>query len=308
MKMVTKHMSDICEVILPAGWVRAEGFEYALKSSGGPHDKLLTQIRFPSTCRVMVDAGVRILSLANQLCSKGCPVKLIFEGENNGAQGYLIRANFFEELSPFIVVEPSPSENTFTIGSNSNLVEFKRISPGKEASKNTLVAALVHSLRATLKPEQTRNGLLTAAGTIFSELIQNIYDHSQTSIDGHVALQVYERGNIVRVVVSDSGVGLLSTLRPAIISTGYSNLPDADLLSIMFREGLSRNGPLRGDGIKACAKFALDLKAQIQVRLPNSSISFNPSYGGFQAVNAVLTSHLPLLWGTHFSFTFPLDN
>jgi anti-sigma regulatory factor (Ser/Thr protein kinase) len=45
-----------------------------------------------------------------------------------------------------------------------------------------------------------------AAWTIFTELIDNVFSHSQTPLDGYAALQVYARGNIVKVAVSDSGL------------------------------------------------------------------------------------------------------
>jgi hypothetical protein len=301
-------MNEIYDLVLPNDWIGAARFESILKRTGNPHKSPVIQIRVPVKCRIMVDAGIRLLSLINQLSSECCSVKVIFEGENNDAWGYLTRANFFAELSPLVNVEPIPLPNLFPEGSNSNLVEFKRIDPKGDSSKDTTAKTLIKSLGSSLKPEQTKNSLLTAAGTIFSELIQNIYDHSKAPIDGYAALQVYGKAKKVQVVVSDSGLGLLNTLRPTLTFTKYDGLSDTDLITAIFTEGLSSKGPDRGNGIKACADFAWRLKAPIELRLPNSSISFRPTTNGFQAVNAALTSNLPLLWGTHFSFSFPLDN
>ncbi len=306
--MVIENTSEIFELVLPNDWVDAEKFENALKRTGNPHEKSITCIRIPVSCKIMVDAGIRLLSLVNQLCSECCAVKLIFEGENNDAWGYLTRANFFSELSPLITVEPIPQPNIFPEGSNSNLVEFKRISPNTDSTKDNTAKTLVKSLEASLNPEQTKNSILTAAGTIFSELIQNIYDHSRSTLNGYAALQVYGKGKKVQVVVSDSGLGLLTTLRPTLKFTKYDGFSDTDLITAIFTEGLSSKGSGRGNGIKASADFAWKLKAPIELRLPTSSISFRPSTDGFQAVNALLKPNLPLLWGTHFSFTFLLDN
>jgi hypothetical protein len=52
------------------------------------------------------------------------------------------------------------------------------------------------------------------------------------------------------VAVSDSGLGIMQTLRPA-LSAEFSNLvglSDTDLLVEVFREGLSRHGRLRTHG------------------------------------------------------------
>ena len=50
--------------------------------------------------------------------------------------------------------------------------------------------------------------------TIFAELIQNIFDHSGTQLDGYAALQVYQGGNKVSVAVSDSGRGIMDCTAP----------------------------------------------------------------------------------------------
>ena len=53
-----------------------------------------------------------------------------------------------------------------------------------------------------------------ATWTIFCELIDNIFSHSETQLNGYAALQSYQRGQRLRVAVSDSGLGIMETLRP----------------------------------------------------------------------------------------------
>jgi len=67
--------------MFPAQWVNAGKFEKALRESGGPHDASVFEVTFyfPNGCKVMVDAAIRILSLANQLASTTRRVSLEFE-------------------------------------------------------------------------------------------------------------------------------------------------------------------------------------------------------------------------------------
>ncbi len=58
---------------------------------------------------------------------------------------------------------------------------------------------------------------------MFSELVGNVYEHSRTQLDGYAVLQVYKNGNSARIAVSDSGDGLLNTLRPS-LPTHYPRL------------------------------------------------------------------------------------
>lgn len=78
----------------------------------------------------MVDAAVRLLSLANQLVARGLQISLVFDGESNDAMSYLNRANFFTCLSPLVQVtpeRPDPAYAALYQGNSKNLVEFKFI-------------------------------------------------------------------------------------------------------------------------------------------------------------------------------------
>ena len=56
-----------CKVEFPATWVDATKFDLALRSSGGPHESrdAIVLFIFPTNCKIMVDAAIRLLSLAN---------------------------------------------------------------------------------------------------------------------------------------------------------------------------------------------------------------------------------------------------
>ena len=147
-----------------------------------------------------------------------------------------------------------------------------------------------------------------AAWTIFAELIDNVFAHSQTPLDGYAALQTYQGGNRLSVAVSDSGLGIMETLRPALQHElpRLTGLSDLALLVEVFRLGLSRHGADRGCGLKGCAAKAMKFNASLDVRLPHQRILLMPAQGAYRANTAHCYDQLPLLWGTHIGFDFSL--
>ena len=153
-----------------------------------------------------------------------------------------------------------------------------------------------------------RAELSGAAWTIFAELIDNVFSHSSTLVDGYAALQCYSAGKRLSVAVSDSGLGIMETLRPALRTENprLAALSDIDLLVEIFRDGISRHGPDRGCGLKGSAAKAIKFNAELDVRLPNQRVLLTPARGIYQPNTAYCYQDLPLVWGTHVGFTFRL--
>lgn len=259
----------------------------------------------------MVDAAVRLLSLANQLNATTRRVKLDFEEGEAGTMGYLNRMGFFDHLAPEI--EVLPSRPTFSgaaayRGTNSELVEIARINP-KNRDQN-LPTRLSKAVAASLHKHPDAQHIEGAIWTVFAELIDNVFSHSSTVLDGYAAMQLYKRGHSLQVVVSDSGTGIMHTLRPSLQSQAPSlaQVSDTDLLVEMFRQGISRHGPDRGCGLKGCAEKAMKYKASLGVRLPQSRTTLVPADGAYKPNIAYCHTDLPLIWGTHISFKFELDS
>ena len=224
--------------------------------------------------------------------------------------GYLNRMGFFEALSNQVEVHPywpQASKAKRYRGTNSDLVEIARISP-VSIDKN-LPSRLTDTLiRACIRRSDVKS-LEHAAYTVFAELIQNIYDHSATDLEGYAALQLYRNRNSLRVAVSDSGVGITETLRPALDAHAPSlrHLSDIELLAEVFRQGISRHGADRGCGLRGSARQALKFHAQLDVRLPKCRVLLIPSPDGYRRSTAYCYNNLPQLWGTHIAFQFSLD-
>lgn len=300
-----------CQICFPGQWITASKFETALRRSSGPHDSNSYEVafEFPEGCKIMVDPAIRLLSLVNQLISTTKRVCLDFEEGEAGTMGYLNRMGFFDHLASAVDVRPErPAYSMAELhrGGNSALVEIARIN--KDARDDELPNRLTGALMRSCQNRPDAKELEGAAWLIFCELIDNVFAHSETQLDGYAALQVYPGGNKLSVAVSDSGVGIMRTLRPA-LSTEFPrlvHLSDTSLLVEVFRQGLSRHGPDRGCGLKGSAAKAIKFEATLDVRLPNHRVLLEPSRGTYQPNTAYCYEGLPLLWGTHISFGFGL--
>lgn len=258
----------------------------------------------------MTDTIVRLLSLLNQLDHCSRRVTLDFETDDSSTLGYLNRIGFFDHLSSQVVVlpeRPPISGAKIYKGNNPGVVEIARINP--KARDQSLLSQLTGAIKRACKKRSDVTELEAAAWTIFAELIDNVFSHSKTPLDGYAALQVYPKGNCLKVAVSDSGLGILETLRPALKSENprLHALTDIDLLVEVFRNGISRHGADRGCGLKGSAVKAIKFKADLDVRLPTSRVFLIPGKDGYAPNTAYCYRDLPLIWGTHICFTFQLD-
>jgi hypothetical protein len=299
-------------VEFPAKWIDAAVLETALGSGPGPHRSMESSVLFsiPAGAALMVDAGVRLLSLLNQLHHIGKRVTLEFCREDTSTYDYLNRIGFFDELHPGVGVRPERpmySAATRYHGANRGLVEIVRLVPGQidRDIPTRLEKALVGSIR-----DGHRQQLVAAAAyDLFSELIGNVDDHSRTQVSGYAVLQVYKNG--ARIAVSDSGEGLLDTLRPSLPEhfPHFQRLGPTDLLIYALRNGgLSCKGRGRGGGgLKRCADHALKLQANLEIRLSDYSLRLKAKHRGLRKTDARTVENMPLLWGTHVVFDFRLD-
>lgn len=256
----------------------------------------------------MIDACARLLSLANQLAHCGRQVTFEFEEGLDGAMGYLDRIRFFEQLAASVVVVPEPPVQSAGLRyqrRNPELLEFRAISPSRR--DRNLPQQLADAIAEACSGRADRRPLGHATYTVFAELIDNIFEHSETEVDGYAAVQAYHGGGEVWVAVSDSGRGILETVRPALQSSMLRRLSDPELIVHMFNEGLSRFGAQRGCGLHQCAEHALKYRAHLLLRLPTSGLELVPGDGRYVPNKAYIQTGLPLLWGTHIVFQFRLD-
>lgn len=298
-----------CTLELPTGWVNAWTFEKALMRCGDALGGMFTTIiiKIPVGCKLMIDVIIRLLSFCNQAIACTKRVRLEFAGET---MGYLNRIGFFDHLAPAAEVSPyRPFFSGAAIyrGGNRGLVEIERFSRNNAVEPN-LVPRLVAAVERGCVARPDVKQIADAMFSIFGELVKNVYDHSQTSLDAYAALQTYPQGNRLTVAVSDSGIGIMRSLRPALRDIRWGNLSDVDLLVEIFREGISSQPEdKRGLGLKSSARHAIGFKADLDVRLLNQRVLLKPSNNEYQPNMAYSQEQLPLLWGTHIAFSLKLD-
>jgi hypothetical protein len=251
-----------------------------------------------------------LLSLVNQLDASTRRVRLDFVEGEAGTMGYLNRMGFFDNLARSVEVSPARPKVSRAVRfarRNADLVEIATIKRGPR--DDDLPERLASAVARACGARKDVDELKGAAWMIFAELIDNIYSHSETPLEAFAALQVYPGGERLKVAVSDSGLGIMTTLRPALRAEfpKLAALSDLDLLVEIFRQGISRHGADRGCGLKGSAAKAIKFKADLDVRLPNSRVLLTPSAGNYQPNVAHCYDQLPLLWGTHIAFDFRLN-
>ncbi len=298
-------------VLLSKGWVAGSEFEQALRQTHKIDSTSLEKpesflFRFPPSCKIMVDAAVRLLSFANQRVAQGQQVTLLFEGQRHEAMNYLNRANFFALLAEQVQVQPhrpDTSEVKRYQGQNRGLVEFRSIHPLHNQQDDDIPGQLTKALETAMEKRPDMGYFRHTAYTTFAELVNNIYGHSQTVLSGFAALQVYQQGGRVLVVVSDSGIGLLTTLRPKLMSP--TPLNDTETLRQLFQGTLTWKHGGAGQGLEECGMRALKLSGSVTIRLETCSVYLTSSDS--RSMRAAYQEHLVPLAGTHICFSFPLD-
>lgn len=298
-------------IVFHEQWVNSQAFEMSLVNGAAPYGADTTHVAFeiPIGCRIMVDTGVRMLSLANQLRCANKQITLDFKGDVAGSYSYLNRIGFFDHLDPHIEVLPAwPALSIASLyrGKSVRLVEIEKINP--DHKDQTLPSRLADALDEAVRHRPDHESLSFAAFTVLSELTDNIFQHSSTHLDGYAVLQVYKRG--VKVAVSDSGKGIIDTLRPSLQSEfpRLRKMTDTELVVEAFKTGLSRHGRGRGCGLKRSAQQAIKYNATLDVRLPTCRVFLEPSKDGYIPTKAYCYENIPLIWGTHICFDFRLDN
>lgn len=296
-------------------WITQEHFERSLLKHGSPldcgHGHIVLKI--PKERKVLFCAAARILALANQLAKVKALVELDFS-ENTDALSYLKRAYFFERLDKTIKVlprRPATFKSQIFKANNANLVELLPIDA--QSDENV--------------PERFKLSFAQAFGdlhanklhTMFGELIGNAEEHSETVIPGFAGLQSYRMKGSTSIVavVSDSGKGICSTLRPALdrhypeIAAQFPKSLEASdaklIIHAMRKGGLSQRGKNKGGaGLNRSSWQAESLNATVSIRQEDFSVTL--TYKNEDLYKLSWRLDLPKLHGTHIVVEFNLTN
>ncbi|HHC6614285.1 TPA: ATP-binding protein [Vibrio parahaemolyticus] len=301
-----------------SSWIDEIVFEDQFCSSGCLLSSTITKcvIRFPEKCKILLIAGARIIALANQAVFHGKSIELDFT-KCPSTKNYLDRLGFFDHLNSKVTVLPSrPTESKAKQynGNSENLVEIASINLDHfdySLPKNLTKRFAFHA----------GDDYYQSAFTIFSELIGNVQEHSETPLPGFAALQLYKgKRRHIQTVISDNGLGIAATLKPN-LSKHYPDLfkklkldhinTDIDLVRRTLTEGgLSQfgsnpDGAARGLGIKRAQSSAAKYDAEVVVRQPTFELKIVYKNGGLFKI--VEKRDLSRINGTQVCFDFYLD-
>lgn len=296
-------------------WITQDHFERSLAKHGSPlecgHGHIILKI--PKERKVLFCAAARILALANQLAKVKRIVELDFS-ESPETLSYLKRAYFFERLDKSIKVLPRRPASLKAVelkANNEKLVELLPIVAGGEENV----------------PERFKFSFAAAFGdlhanklhTVLGELIGNVEEHSETTIPGFAGLQSYNRKGSTSIVavVSDSGRGICSTLRPALtehypeVAAQFPETLEASnaklIIHAMRKGGLSQRGKgAGGAGLNRSSGQAESLDATVSIRQEDFSVTL--TYQNQDLYKHSWNLGLPKLLGTHIVFEFNLTD
>lgn len=292
-------------------WMDCNSFEDSLLNSETLLHENNNDIYFvvPENCKILLDAAARFLALCNQFSNRGNAVTIDFS-DCKETLGYFNRIGFIDHLDSKIVILPErPIDSSAIIykGNNDAVVEFGALNPHEVDKQlvNQLTNCFVH---------QSNDKFEAAAFTVFSELIGNVSEHSETPIPGFAALQKYGgKRDHIQTVISDSGLGIVETLKPALqehYPVIYKNLKSGDfdiqlVINLLTKGGISRFGAGRGLGFKSSREQTIKFDAKLSVRQKNFSVCIEYKDGEIDNVRKKI--NLQPIYGTHLCFDFFVD-
>ena len=312
--------SSVLRITFPeTEWLTTDQFESTLCAVDSPLESSHTDvlIQFAKQTSLLIDTIARLLALCNQLAAAGKSVKLDLANCRN-TRTYLDRVGFFDQLDSDIVVlpnRPSTSSAATYRGSSDKMLEVVAIDL-KDPRDDSILRGLRERLDKAIVSENP-----VRAHTILGELFDNIHEHSSSPIPGFAALQVYGKGPRpnIRTVFSDSGAGIVGTLRPTltreqILSFERSGKdPRVALIEYIFSHGkLSRFDAAksgRGLGLKRAGELANQfnnsVKGSITVRQDTFEVTIQLHSDRFVFSHRL---NLHKLSGTHICFNMFLTN
>ncbi len=304
----------------PVSWMTQDHFEDALSERGNPFDGTYKSavVTFPKDCSLMMVAIARMLSLLNQLSSKNIAVTIDFS-KSKKTSSFLNRSGFFDLLHQDIIVLPSRPEPGSSAAvkyqdNSHSLVEFGAIELN---STDAEIGQLIQRLGKRFVTAASKD-YFQIITTVFAEFIHNVKEHSDSRIPGFAALQSYNgQKKHIQTVISDSGVGLVATLR-ATLKENYPYLDaqfpvgsphsDVGLVKHVFSNGrISCHGSKggRGLGFESSRKQASKNEALLIIR--QTTFSIEQRYKDGNLLSSKVRNDLSFISGTHICFDFFID-
>lgn len=228
----------------------------------------------------------------------GCRIRLEFT--DDGAGGFLPRIGFFDVLGPAVeypeVFTPARLEWERALhGEDKRLLELTPIdSPAAiDAVQDKLIHVLHYQLKYRLHDAYD-------LAIVFSELCNNVLDHSPADALGLAAMRIYgtQGQRFMQFVVADRGDGIKTTLTR---NPNFANIrSDNDAIITSTDLGASEHEEnTRGNGLYHLLKLAFKHQGNVRIRSGRGNVYWRMDLHKRHQFN------VPYLQGTQFSIIFP---
>lgn len=184
---------------------------------------------------------------------------------------YLVRMDFFKHG---IFEAREPLSDKFYLKKNpvsSRVVEITGI-PNKERENVKVISNVISVFRkraGVILKNHLSDNIVDLFVTVISELCQNIFEHSLDT--GFITMQTYSTGreNIVRLVISDSGIGMKESFRD---DQRFEELETAELIERAYSTPVSSKREF-GYGLCQVKGIIEKLKGVVYIRSDDGSMT-----------------------------------
>ncbi len=182
----------------------------------------------------------------------------------------LARLGFFESLPGSVTYYPfRPKTKKSLRGKNEAILEVTDVKDMEHAYEVIELVEKAITKNTTYSGDQVKD-----ICTMVSEMLQNIFYHSESKRAGLVSIQNYRRKQLMQLVIADAGVGIPETIR---LSPDYTDneLTDIEAILESVKKGVSRQGVKagRGEGLSHCVRLAKKHHAQLFIRSNSAWVS-----------------------------------
>lgn len=254
-----------------------------------------THLDFSETEFISPFASILLILIIESTAKRKVHFILSKSSKMNPCMFILARLGFFENLPSGITFYPFKPKSKLNVqGKNDAILEITRI---KEQDAMSVINKVEKAIETNTNYQK---GEKFDICIMVSEMIQNIFYHSESPKSGIIAVQKFLRMNIMQMIIADAEVGIPSTLMK---SDEYKNIRMSDSKAIIesLKKGVSRlgKGEDRGEGLTRCVDLASKHRAKLYIRSNKGFASLTSEK------NNILLGDRDFLSGTQISIDFP---
>lgn len=229
-------------------------------------------LNFSYTDFITPFAAALLIQMIDAAIKNGIKIHFILKDNTNKKSNVkpcmfiLARIGFFENLPKEVSIYPyKPSVRGNPKGKNDAILELTKIE--KQTFGEIMGKVEKSIISNTDYPSDQKKDICIMA----SEMMQNIFYHSNAPNSGIIAVQKFARFKYMQMIIADSGIGIPESLRN---SKEYKDkkMSDSELIFEAVKKGVSSFGKEedRGEGLAKCVELAKQHRAELFVRSNNA--------------------------------------